>query len=304
MSALAQLVTTEKHRAVSWTLVALGDIARSNRWNPAYYEERFVEVEHTLRRIGAQPLGRFIPETLEDGSKGITYGQVGERELNPRGAVRYLQVINIRDTGIDFAIKPDRIVEGSHNDPPRSRVRAGDILLTRTGFRETTSLLGRCVVVTEDYGKVNISEDIDRIRVVGVSPYYVCAFLKSKYGQLQIQRVVHGVDSQKINFGRIKELLFPDASDNNQQRIDELYHRMAGCHRKAMAVKESLLHHLGIEPGRYGEAINHAAQRDPVFRRSTEEAKLLLSHLISEVEGLVEGSRRNIKLYSKPLYHA
>src|SRR5207249_5028060 len=55
-------------------------------------------------------------------------GQVGARHLSPRGAVRYLQVINIRDTGIDFAVKPDRVAEGSQNDPERSRIRAGDIL--------------------------------------------------------------------------------------------------------------------------------------------------------------------------------
>src|SRR5205823_1839055 len=133
----------------------------------------------------------------------ITYGQVGARELSPRGAVRYLQVINIRETGIDFAIKPDRVAENSHNDPPRSRVRPGDILFTNNAFRGTDTLLGRCVVVTRDFGRMNISQHIDRIRVLGVNPYYVCCFLKSKYGSLQVQRQMLGVDSSGISFGRI-----------------------------------------------------------------------------------------------------
>jgi len=95
---------------------------RHNRWNAGYFEERFRQNEKKLKKLRSVPLGEFIPEELSDGSKWITCGQVGARKLSPRGSVRYLQVINIRDTGIDFAIKPDRIAEGSHNDPERSRV--------------------------------------------------------------------------------------------------------------------------------------------------------------------------------------
>src|SRR5438094_9853037 len=106
------------------------ELLRHNRWNAAYFEERFRQNEKKLRKLRSLPLGSFIPEELPDGSKGITYGQVGARKLSPRGGVRYLQVINIRDTGIDFTIKPDRIAEGSHNDPERSRVAQHDISIT------------------------------------------------------------------------------------------------------------------------------------------------------------------------------
>src|SRR6266516_7182691 len=157
------------------------DIRENNRWDAGYYDHAFHENEKHLAELGAVPLGQFIPDELPDGSKGITYGQVGARHLSPRGAVRYLQVINIRDTGIDFAVKPDRVAEGSHNDPERGRIRAGDILLTNTAFRGTETLIGRCVVVPGDYGKVNISQHIDRIRLVGINAFYVCGFLKSKF---------------------------------------------------------------------------------------------------------------------------
>jgi len=113
------------------------EIRENNRWDAGYYDHAFRENEKLLTGLGAVPLGQFIPDELPDASKGITYGQVGERHFSPRGAVRYLQVINIRDTGIDFAVKPDRVSEGSHNDPDRSRVRAGDILFTNNAFRGT-----------------------------------------------------------------------------------------------------------------------------------------------------------------------
>ena len=186
------------------------ELLRHNRWNAGYFEERFRQNERKLKKLRSRPLGDFIPDELPDGSKGITYGQVGARKLSPRGSVRYLQVINIRDTGIDFAVKPDRVAEGSHNDPERSRVSAEDILFTNNAFRGTETLIGRCVVVPRDYGKINASQHIDRIRVDRIDPFYVCCFLKSRFGQLQIQRVMHGVDAMTISFGQIKRIEIPE----------------------------------------------------------------------------------------------
>src|SRR5439155_7849489 len=122
------------------------ELLRHDRWTAGYFEERFRKNEKKLKKLRSVPLGDFIPDELPDGSKGITYGQVGARRLSPRGAVRYLQVSKISDTGIDFAVKPYRVAAGSHNDPPRSRVLKDDILLTNTAFRGTETLIGRCVI--------------------------------------------------------------------------------------------------------------------------------------------------------------
>ena len=265
------------------------DIRENNRWDPGYYDHAFRENEKRLTELDAVPLGQFIPEELPDGSKGITYGQVGARHLSPRGAVRYLQVINIRDTGIDFAVKPDRVAEGSLNDPPRSRVLKGDILLTNTAFRGTETLIGRCVTVHRDYGKMNISQDIDRIRVMGANPYYVGAFLKSKFGQSQVQRLVHGVDSQKINFGHIRSFRLPILRDELQKEVEQQYMAMAKAHDRAMALKERILDEGNVDPGRYGEAVNEQAKQNAGYRRAMTEAQARLQHLIGELEAFLQG---------------
>lgn len=275
--------------------IAQGEVMRHNRWSAGYFEERFRRNERVLKKLHSVPLGDFIPEQLPDGSKGITYGQVGARKLSPRGGVRYLQVINIRDTGIDFAIKPDRVAEGSHNDPPRSRVERGDILITNTAFRGTETLIGRCVVVSRDYRKLNISQDIDRVRVTGINPYYVSAFLKSRFGQLQIQRLVHGVDSQKINFGQVRSLLLPVLAGSIQEEVEKQYSAMARCHDRAMAIKEEILVSEAVDSGRYGEVINNLANESAAYRRALTEAQERLKHLIAELEAVIEGRHKQIK---------
>jgi hypothetical protein len=265
--------------------------------NPAYYEPRYLELEKKLHDIGAKPLDRFIPEEHPDGAKGITYGQVGSRDFTPRGAVRYLQVINIRDTGIDFSLKPDRVAEASRNDPGRSRVKKDDILLTNTAFRGTDTLIGRCVIVHRDLGKLNISQDIDRVRVVGASPYYVGSYLKTPLAQMQIQRRLHGVDSQKISFGQIRSLLIPDLSEAHQVDIEKQYLEMASFHDRSMAIKERLLEQARIDPGRFGEAINRLAEEKPAYRRNLEEAKKRLDHLLTELVAVIEGRQQGLRPY-------
>jgi hypothetical protein len=275
------------------TKVSLSEVRRHNRWNPSYYDERFRKVERQLRRMGARSLGEFMP----DGSKGITYGQVGARRLDPHGAVRYLQVINLRDTGIDFAIKPDRVAEGSHNDPARSRVQKGDILFTNTTFRGADTLIGRCVVVSRNYGKINISQDIDRIRVLGVNPYYVGVFLKTNLGQLQIKRVLHGVDSQKINFTHIRSLLLPMLPEKMQLEIEHQYLGLSKYHDRAMAIKEELLKEERMKAGRYGEAINALASESRAHNRALEEAKDRLDYLVAELEAVIECRQKTIERF-------
>ena len=269
------------------------EMMRHNRWDPGYYDKRFRDNERELKKLASVALGEFIPDLLADGSKGITYGQVGARKLNPRGSVRYLQVINNRDTGIDFSLKPDRVAENSHNDPARSRVRARDILFTNNAFRGTDTLIGRCVVVPRDYGKVNISQHIDRIRVAGISPFYVCVFLKSRLGTLQVQRVMHGVDSTGISFPRIRALLIPPLDDASQTEVETQYLAMSKCHDRAMAIKERLLEEHKIEPGQYGEAINALADENGSYRRAASEAEQRLKHIISELEAVLMANRKS-----------
>ena len=269
-----------------------------DRWDAGYFQTHFRQNERRLRRLGSVPLGTFIPDEFPDGSKGITYGQVGARKLNPHGAVRYLQVINIRDTGIDFAVKPDRVVEGSHNDPERSRVRVKDILFTNNAFRGTDTLIGRCVVVPRDYGKLNISQHIDRIHVDGVNPFYVCCFLKSRFGALQVQRVMHGVDAMTISFGRIRAIEIPVFPESVQFQVEEQYLKMAKCHDRGMAIKERLLEESGIEPGQYGEAVNKLASKNAAYMRAMTEAQDRLKHLVGELEAVLEGERKRIRPYA------
>lgn len=258
------------------------------RWDPEFYNPKYRPLFRDLKKRKARPLGDFIEK------KGITYGQVGERKLSAQGTVRYLQVINIQETGIDFSIKPDRIREGSHNDPVRSRVKIGDVLLTNTSFGGMSRLLGRCVAVVTDYGKMNISQDIDRVCLHRIDPCYVCVFLRGKYGQGQMARFQHGVKSFKISFDNVRSILIPVPPKRVQAAVRKQYLAMNRWHEKAMARKEEI---AGRNGRARGKKLKKSAEHNVAYMKRLEEARRRLLHLIGEVERYVRGEADTISPY-------
>jgi hypothetical protein len=235
------------------------------RWNAEFWSHRWSDIYETLMErcpFEVHKLGEFIPEKVSRFGQevpGITYGQVGERVSPPKGTkvkisngqvtlklpdgtkvagVAYLQVRNLRRTGIDIYASPSEkryIMEGSRNDPIRSRLMPGDLLLVRSGVGS----LGRCVVVPEGLGLMNVSEDIDRIVLEGIKPEWVAVFLQSRYGAGQMSRWLSGATGQvKIDFKEIRRLFIPVPDQKIQEAIAHQYWRMADYHYKAMKARE------------------------------------------------------------------
>lgn len=245
------------------TIVLIDQALLAVRMNPEFWSPKWVPIYETLNRcpFEVQSLGNFIPEKVTRFGRevpGITYGQVGERVYPPKGTkivqrngqvtlrlpdgtkvagVAYLQVRNLKRTGIDIFESPREkrfITEGSRNDPPRSRLMPGDLLLIRSGVGS----LGRCAVIPTGIGQANISEDIDRLMLVGITPEWVAMFLQCRYGAAQMERWLAGVSGQvKIDFDEIRALLIPVPNDELQKAVATEYWRMAAYHEQAMQAR-------------------------------------------------------------------
>ena len=131
-------------------------------------------------------------------------------------------------------IKEAFIDERSHNDPQRSRLVYEDLLLGNAGMGG----LGKVAVFTDKDEKVNISQDIDLIRLKKINTYYVAIFLKSIYGQKQIWLRSRGVGAPKLPFGEIRAIKIPLLSPQTQKNIESVYKKMAEYHILAMKEKK------------------------------------------------------------------
>lgn len=202
------------------------------RLDPAYYDPAFVENVRFLESLpNIARLGDLIEFT--------TYGQVGRRNYSETG-VRYLTPANLHPdadglvAGIDLRDPERFVIEGSRNDPPRSRLQRGDLLLANSGV----ACIGRTAVFCSDE-PCNISQHINLIRLSGIEQEYVAVYLQTRFGRLQIDHEKCGVGACGINFDRIRSILIPVLPDDSRQAIVDGCR--AGAIREMVCLLESLV---------------------------------------------------------------
>jgi len=202
----------------------------SVRLDPAYYHPDFVE---NARFLESLPNVVWLGELIEF----TTYGAVGAREYAESG-VQLITPANLTLDGDGFVVgvnvhNPKRFVrEGSRSDPPRSRLRRGDLLLANSGV----GCIGRAAVFHSDE-PCNISQHINLIRLIppgppfdkvgtgvgSVEPEYLAVYLQTRFGRLQIEREKCGVGACGINFDRIRSILIPVLPEDVRREIVEGY---------------------------------------------------------------------------------
>jgi len=208
-----------------------------DRLDPAYHHPRYAE---NLRVLRAMPDVVTFGELIEY----TTYGQVGGREFAQSG-VRYLTPANLVTTPEGFVVgvdirSPERFVApGSRNDPARSRLRKGDLLLSNSGV----GCIGRPAVFCSDE-PCNISQHVNLIRVKGIEPEYLAVYLQTKFARLQIHREKCGVGPCGLNFDRIRSILIPLPPEGVRREIVDGYLRLSTHSRESARLIPALVERL------------------------------------------------------------
>jgi len=252
--------------------------------DPGFWSPEWLKFFDTLHEgdYEVQPLGQFI--------ESITYGQVGQRYYDPEGEVIYLQTRNITPTGIDIHERSGRVKAGSWNDPARSRLEQNDLLLVNSSrFAVGVRPIGKVLAVLNDPGPMNISQDIDKIRLKGLDPAYAAVFILSRYGNSQIMRICSGVGSVKVNFDEVRSILIPVIPQGLQAQVRAEYSGIRNHHEVAMEAKGRML--------RASEHSNRAAEEryHTEYQQNIAIAESMLNDLIRQVEEIIEGKRTEIE---------
>lgn len=166
------------------------------------------------------PLGSFI--------EAIRYGAIlpGQRPQPVRDGVAIVGQRELKPTGVvlDRAV---RVAEGSPYDPPRCRLRPGDVLLARSGV----GALGRKLfTVFRGQARATVSCFVDLVRLQGISPFYVVTLLRSRVGWAQVERLMSGVGTPNLNFSQVRSLQVPVLPLAEQRSIDQAWAGIAQLH--------------------------------------------------------------------------
>lgn len=110
------------------------------------------------------------------------------------------------------------ITEQQHNKMKGSKLQPRDVLLNITG-----ASIGRCAVLSEDFGEGNVNQHVCIIRTSeSIDPDFCGWFLNSNLGQKQIWNLQAGGNREGLNFQQIRSFKIPVFSIEEQCSIVEI----------------------------------------------------------------------------------
>ncbi len=192
--------------------VNLKDILKS-RFDSFYYQKKYDKYEKSILS------GKYPINKLEMYIKNISYGASVDNCYDKTG-IPMLRIRDIKPNAIDsqeIVYLPVEMEEELHH----SRVRVGDILITRSGT------IGVCSIVDKFHDGFAFGSFMIKISLKNIVPEYVSYIINSYIGKKYFERNKIGAVQGNITIPIIKSLLFPVPQMEKQkeivQKIKDIY---------------------------------------------------------------------------------
>jgi len=189
-----------------WQKIECKNLAFGLRLDPEFYRPDYLELRKKLKKIGTHSL----LEIKED----IGYGLQAEPEYLKQG-VDYIRALNLKDIGIS-----GEILKIDQNQIPSANYLGveGDVLITRSGAN-----CGDTGIIEDGFIGATYGSYIIRIRVKNLNPFFVLAFLQSKYGRFQTIQIRTGLAQPNLSIPYIENLIqIPRNISNKIQNKTEI----------------------------------------------------------------------------------
>ncbi|MGQ9847785.1 MAG: hypothetical protein ACUVQP_09865, partial [Bacteroidales bacterium] len=185
-----------------FSIVKLSELEGAKRIDAEYYQPEYLEIAKILQN---RPYKKF----MEVVSNIINGAEI--REYVKEG-LAYLRVSDIKEFFIDLS----SVVRISKDSRIKQNIKLkeNDILLSRSGS------LAIAAIATPDLSDSVISSHLMRISVKRVNPYFLVAFLNSKFGKSQIMQRNNGAVVPEINHPSLRSVLVAFLSENVQAEIE------------------------------------------------------------------------------------
>lgn len=273
MSNLVQTTKDQNNREVVMvrvdkTLKELMEEKPGSRWSAEYWHPKYDEhVVEMGKKYQIDKLGNFLIRCNQgDGlrtKKGDKYVTVG---------IPMISVVDINFTGINYS-DLKQIVESHYQRIASAQPNYGDILIVRSG----AGSIGKSAIFIGQpkSKKIGITGHINTLGFKNINSFFVEVFLKTSFGQSQIERYENGVSGQtEFTQDSIAEIKIPLISDSVQKNIESEYKKMSNYHEKAMEAKKK------------GKEVE--------YKNNLETAEGMLKNLISKTEEVIRSEREDV----------
>ncbi len=188
-------------------------------------------------------------KTLNELKANITSGSYIDRYIKPTEGISYIRVGNIKPFTIDEQSRS--LVFVSKNVSEKIKTKQNDIVLGRT--QATAEKLGVASLIDKTNEGSVISQHISKITVnkKTISPYYLIAYLNSKFYKAQTDLSTHGDTRVEMTHSQLKEIkvFIPekDILNSIELKVKKIISNNRGSINNIKLAKEVLKSKLDIQ---------------------------------------------------------
>ena len=287
-----------------FSIIQKSQLEGAKRLDAEYYQPEYLDLEKKLDSIETKTIDELSKSVVSFGAYSLT----SYLEWQDSG-VPYVNVGDIHEGYIDtsnikhISEKVDEILR-------KSRVNNGQVLLTMAGT------IGNAAVAHNLPRSMNANQAIAKITPIDdISPYYLVAFLNSKYGQLQTQREIVSSVQANIFLGPIKKFRVPLFDKASASAIENKYRDFLKTleHSQSLYAQAEnlLLEQLGLKDFKADEdlysivnfsEIKLASRMDAEYFQPKYEKLLEILKQSKPLIGLVKQAKRRAEIIPQKEY--
>jgi len=236
------------------SVIQLSEVLRANRifrCDTQYFSKAALTTEALIKRGKWDDLIDVAQSIESFGAYALTNQFTYQEEGIP-----FLRCVNIKGGFADFG-DVIYIDKEANKLLAKSEVKPGMVLLTMSGS------VGNATVALDSWKyPINSNQDIAKITPkAGVDEFYLTAFLRSRFGQIQMERVPVGSVQQHIFLWMIERLIISRLSQRLETGIGDLvriaYKRESDSVVLGAQAEQTLLKALGLENWRPPEPLTY-----------------------------------------------
>ncbi|NEX46973.1 hypothetical protein [Pseudotabrizicola algicola] len=239
---------------------------RDKRLDSQYFRRAALAADQLIAQHSPEKISEVASEVRSFGAYALT----NEFEYQDDG-IPFIRGTDYSGDFINFS-SVLRVSEEAHALLHKSEVQPGMVLLSMSGS------VGSVAVALESWNyPINSNQDIAKILPVGVSPFFMAAYLACRYGQIQIDRLPVGSVQQHVFLWMIERIQIPRFSSVLEGRVAELSQRAYSKHEAVntdfQRAEDALLAALGLANWTPPEPLAYTARAADVFASGRFDAR-------------------------------
>ena len=254
----------------------------SKRIDSEYFKQEYLENERIIKSRDYTKLLN-ICYFIRNGDDCRDYEENG---------VKYIRTGDIKEYGLDLnncaTIRNDFISE--------IKLSIGNLLITRKGNYGKSQVINKKEIL-----KSIISSEIFLIKLKNINPYYADTFLKSKFGQSQFERNIHGVSNFSVTQEALLNFLIPIFPKEFQLEIEAMVkdsHKALENSKKLYKEAEKILYEaLGLDAENPLESILSFREKNKVIHNHLKRYKRLNISIRTYKESYLKTGRLDAEYY-------